>query len=418
MKNSMLLLLFYFVLIYSNLFGQIDSLNLLIETAIQKSPRLKMLELKKEAVRLRVVQNSNLADPMLSLGVSNLPVPTFAFNREPMTEKMIGLSQQIPFPGKLKRMAEAESKEVEMIELELIDAKNQIRKELTQSYNELRFTRKSIEILENTQSLLQKMSEIVSTQFIVSKASQQNLLKIELELTNLQRMTEELRAMEKTHLAMINAFLFRSPDSPIQTKNFLEMEIKTLELKDLLDIALISNPMLKSTNVEKEKSQIEEKLAKYEGLPMFNLSAKYAFRDKINGMPMDDLFSFMIDISLPLNYGGKVSAKIEETQLTQKYFQQKYDLSLQVITASLASSISKINSLSHRIKLIEEGSLIQAKENLKTALTEYQVGKIDFLNVIDAQMELLKIENELYRLKTDYLNEMAELEYLVGTKIK
>lgn len=417
MKNSMLLLLIYFVLFYSNLFGQIDSLNLLIETATQKSPRLKMLELKKEAVRLRVVQNSNLADPMLSLGVSNLPVPTFAFNREPMTEKMIGLSQQIPFPGKLKRMAEAESKEVEMIELELIDAKNQIRKELTRSYNELRFTRKSIEILENTRSLLQKMSEIVSTQFIVSKASQQNLLKIELELTNLQRMTEELRATEKTHLAMINTVLFRSTDSPIQTKNFLEMEIKTLDLKDLLDIALMSNPILNSANVEKEKSQIEEKLAKYERLPMFNLSAKYAFRDRINGMPMDDLFSLMVDISLPLNYGGKVSAKIEETQLTQKYFQQKYDLSLQVITASLASSISKINSLSHRIKLIEEGSFIQAKENLKTALTEYQVGKIDFLNVIDAQMELLKIENELYRLKTDYLNEIAELEYLVGTKI-
>ncbi len=47
---------------------------------------------------------------MLSFGVSNLPVPSFSFNKEPMTEKMIGLSQELPFPGKLKTMAELDKK--------------------------------------------------------------------------------------------------------------------------------------------------------------------------------------------------------------------------------------------------------------------------------------------------------------------
>jgi len=66
--------------------------------------------------------------------------------------------------------------------------------------------------------------------------------------------------------------------------------------------------------------------------------------------------------------------------------------------------------------LIEQGSLIQANENLKTTLISYQVGQVDFLNVIDAQNSLLKIENDLNRLKTDYLNEIAELEFLTGTE--
>ena len=91
-------------------------------------------------------------------------------------------------------------------------------------------------------------------------------------------------------------------------------------------------------------------------------------------------------------------------------------MSLQVLQSSFGTSVARLNSFRNRIKLIEEGSLIQANENLKTTLTSYQVGQVDFLNVIDAQNSLLKIENDLYRLKTDYLNELAELEFLTGTE--
>lgn len=100
MKRLILLSFSLQFFIVSILFAQIDSLNIWIEQAIRVSPKIKMLELKKETLRLKVIQNSNLSNPMLSLGVSNLPVPSFSFNKETMTEKMIGLSQEIPFPGK------------------------------------------------------------------------------------------------------------------------------------------------------------------------------------------------------------------------------------------------------------------------------------------------------------------------------
>jgi cobalt-zinc-cadmium efflux system outer membrane protein len=125
----------------------------------------------------------------------------------------------------------------------------------------------------------------------------------------------------------------------------------------------------------------------------------------------------MVGISLPLNYGGKVSSKVEETEAMQELHDEQYNMSLQLLRSSFGVSIAKINSLQERIKLISEGSLIQANENLKTTMTSYQVGQMDFLNVIDAQNSLLKIENDLYRLKTDYINEIAELEFLTGTEL-
>ncbi len=401
----------------SFLSGASDSLQILVNQAIQLSPRIKMLELKKESANFRVIQNSNLPDPMLSIGFSNLPVPSLSFKKEPMTEKMIGLSQEFPFPGKLKQMAESEKKEVEMIELELIDARNEIRKEFIKAYNELRLVRKYIVVLENTKILLKNMLEIVRAKFISSSEPQQNLLKIELELTNVENMLQEKMSMEKSTLAMINSLLFRSHDSPFEVEDFPILESKSLELVSLLGIAKKSSPVLKSLIVAKEKARINESIARYDLYPMFNLSLKYSFRDKIDGVKMDNLATVMLDVSLPLNYGGKVTAKIDETKAMQEFFEQQYQLNIQMLTISLSASISRVNSLIQRIRLIEEGSLIQAQENLKTALTEYQVGKIDFINVIDAQMELLRIENELYQLKTDYLNEMNEIEYLIGNTI-
>ncbi|HEX9251701.1 MAG TPA: TolC family protein, partial [Ignavibacteriaceae bacterium] len=185
-----------------------------------------------------------------------------------------------------------------------------------------------------------------------------------------------------------------------------------------VDSTIKYRPFLKGIRVAKQKEVLKKSLTEYDYYPNFNLALQYSFRDKIESTntPLDDFFSVMVGISLPLNYGGKISSKVEETETMQKLYDEQYNMSLQVLQSSFGSSVAKLNSLQGRIKLVEEGSLIQAKENLKSTLTSYQVSQIDFLNVIDAQNSLLKIENDLYRLKTDYLNEIAELEFLTGTE--
>ncbi len=95
-------------------FGQ--SLAELIDSSIASSPELKMLNAKINAASNRIEQNTNLPDPMLSLGFMNLPTSTFSFNEEPMTMKVIGLSQEIPFPGMLGTKADVNRKDVEITE--------------------------------------------------------------------------------------------------------------------------------------------------------------------------------------------------------------------------------------------------------------------------------------------------------------
>ncbi|MCJ7554857.1 MAG: TolC family protein [Ignavibacteriaceae bacterium] len=418
MNKIRILIIGSIILFASNLFGQNETLQDLINTAIKVSPQIKMLEMKKLAASNRIEQNSNLPDPMLTLGIANLPVNSFSFTQEPMTGKIVGLSQAFPFPGKLSKQAKVNQQDVQIVEQEIIDAKNEIRKNVIRSYNELLYVRKAIQISENSKALLNNIAEVVRTKYSVSTASQQNLLKVELEITNLTEKIVDLKSKENSQIAVLNALLLRPSNSSINTVEIQELNYKQFTVDALVDSAEKYRPFLKGIKEAKQKEELKKSLADYDYYPNFNLSVLYTFRDEIaaTNTPLNDFISFFVGISLPLNYGGKVSSKVEETETMQKLYDEQYNMSLQILQSSFGSAIAKINSLKERIKLIEEGSLIQANENLKTTLTSYQVGQVDFLNVIDAQNSLLKIENDLYRLKTDYLNEIAELEFLTGTE--
>ncbi len=129
------------------------------------------------------------------------------------------------------------------------------------------------------------------------------------------------------------------------------------------------------------------------------------------------MFSVVLGISLPLNYGGKYTAKEEEAISLQEFHSEQYYQALQFLDGKFGAAIADLESLEERIKLFEDGLLPQAQQNLESTLASYQVNEVDFINVIDAQDQLFKIETNLYKLKTDYLKRIADLEFLVGTSL-
>ncbi len=401
------------------LLAQTNTLDSLISNAIRVSPKLKMLQAKVDASRNRIEENSNLPDPMLTLGLMNLPTNSFSFNQEPMTGKVIGLSQSFPFPGKLSAVADVANSDVGIVKEGYDDSKNEIKKNISQAYYNLLFIRKSISIMLESKKLLQNIAQVVRTKYSVSTASQQNLLKIELEITNVNDQLDDLNSKEHEQLSILNSYLLRNPDTNIETQEIANIEFLNISKDELDSIAVKNRPFLKGIMLAVEKAKLQENLAKYGHYPNFNLSVQYSQRDILAKTNMDqpDFFSVMVGISLPLNYGGKVTSKIDEAISMQELYQQQYSSALQTLNSSFGTSIAKLNSLEERIKLTSTGLLPQANQNLTSALSSYQVGQIDFLNVIDAQNRLYQIETNLAKLKYEYLKQAANLEFLVGCSL-
>lgn len=399
-------------------FAQQDTLDSLIKQALEVSPQLKMLDAKYEAAANQSNVNSHLPDPMLTLGLANLPTDTFSFTQEPMTGKVIGLSQAVPFPGKLGTVREVDKKAAEIVKQEIGDARNEIVKNVSQNYYELIFVRKAIAVARENLKLLHDISQVVRANYSVSRSSQQNLFKVELEITNLTDRIEELKYKENMVTAMLNAQLLRSQDTHVMTGDLPALQYYELTQEQLDGLAKQSRPYLAGVELAKEQAKLKEKLAKYDFYPNFNFSLQYSQRDEISktNTGLADFASVMVGISLPLNFGGKVTSKVEEAQARQAMYDAQYRLSLQMLDGSFGTAISKLNSLHERIKLIEEAQLPQARQTFTTTLSSYQVGQVDFINVIDAQNKLYQIETNSYRLKSDYLKEIEALKFLTGAR--
>ena len=403
----------------NSIYAQTTQLDSLVNKAILVSPKLKMLRAKRKVAENKIPQVSNLPNPMLMLGLMNMPTNSFAFDQEPMTQKVIGLQQSFPFPGKLSAMEDAAAVDTLIIDKEIQDAENEIRKNVRQKYYSLSFFRKSIAYAKESKNLLEKIAEVVSTKYSVSTASQQNLVKVQLEITNVSDKIEDLKSKEGSVLSGLNALLLQDASAPVYTETFDSIKTIDITVKQLDSLARTNRPFLQGIQLAQEKGKLKQRVAEKDYLPNFTLGVQYGQRGTLQktGMDQADFLSFSVGISLPINYGGKISSKVQEATSLQELYSEQYYTAFQNLNGIFGTAVTDLNSIKDRINLFETGLLPQAHQNLSSALSSYQVNKVDFINVIDAQNQLFRIETNLYKLKTDYLKKIAELEFLTGTSL-
>ncbi len=418
LKLLVLIISAFLSMTFSSVAGSDKNLDSLISIAIKVSPKIQELRYNKEAAVDRIPQNSNLPDPMLTLGLMNMPVKTFSFSEEPMTGKTIGISQAFPFPGKLGSIERWQAIDTSVVNEEIRETENDISKNIKDLYYKLIYVRKSLSATDSIRKLLKSIRDVVNVKYSVATASQQNLLKVQIEFTNLDDDILDLKSSELELINKINAYLLRNSETEIITGEFPNPDSFGLGKNDLLEMAKSYSPSLKILELQKEKSVLSSKVSNYNYYPDFNIMLEYAQRNTLyNNISQSDLFSASLGISIPLNYGGKISAQIQEALALKESYISEYNAMLQSLDGNFGASVSTIARLESRIKLQEEGLLPQAEENLNSSLTAYRVGEIDFINVIDAEKMLYDIEVKLYHLKSDYMIDLVELEFLTGTNI-
>ena len=69
-------------------------------------------------------------------------------------------------------------------------------------------------------------------------------------------------------------------------------------------------------------------------------------------------------------------------------------------------------------RLLETGLVPQARQSLESSRSAYEVGRVDFLSVLDSQVRLLEAELRLARAHADQHLAFAALESAAGEKIR
>ena len=418
-KNFLWLILLLAMSVPMSAQNQDNSLHSLIQKAQEINPNISMLKAKLNAAKENIQIGTHLPDPVANVGLMNVPVNTFSLNQEAMTAKVLGLTQPLPYPGSLKAKAAVKSMDTLIIRQQIADLTNHIGEQVSQLYFSLQEKRKDLRLTRESLELLKQISLVAKRKFEVGSASLQNVIEVEVQKTRLQDKIETLNGEEMALQAQLNGYLLRDDSIYIPTTKILPITAQELKTEGLLKVAEQNRPVLKEIKLNETKAGLMEKEARYAFYPNFKVGVQYSQRsfNHLTGMDYPDFLGLMVGVTIPLNYGGKNTAKVNSARYQQDFYKQQYQFSLQVLRQNFGSIRAQMQALENREDLLSKTLLPQAVQSYQAALADYQVNKIDFVNVMKAEDQILKIKTELATIRTSYSKNQVKLEFLSGTQL-
>jgi outer membrane protein TolC len=393
------------------------ALNGFIEEALQKNPILLEANNKIKVFKEIPPQVGSLDDPMLQLGLMNIPVDSFSFSSQAMTQKQLTVTQKFPYPGKLGLKVQAANEDVKIAGENLADLKLKIIKDVKISFLEYCFLKAATETTQRNKTLLEQFITIAESKYSVGKGIQQDVLKAQVERSKIMDRLIELKEKMDIEMGKLNNLMDRHPQTPLNIPHGLRQTKIFLSMEKLQSIAEENRPFLKGLRASIEKYKIKKQLAEKEYYPDFNVGFRYGQRQDSLIMEHPDFVSAFVGINIPLWYETKQSRKVNEEFFKIEVAREAYHKGKNRINLQIKTLLDQMQKSSKLVQLIRKGIIPQAKQSLESALAGYTVDKVDFLTLLDNQVTLLNWEIKDHRELTNYEQNLARLENVIGQRI-
>lgn len=394
-----------------------ESLSWFVQTALVNNPELKSSDARWQMFRNRIAQARTFEDPMLTLKIQNgIFTDPFNFRKDTMTQKVIGISQQLPFWGKRDLKGEVAAKEAESYKWQVEERKLELRRMVAETYYQLYFTDKSREIVDRNIKILDDFITLAETKYSVGQGAQQDVFKAQVERSKMFDMQITLEQQRISLQASLNALLYRSADTPVGA--IPDFDIKPLGLypQDLRTVAAENRPLLKSLTALIDKGKAGHKLAEKEFYPDFNVSFEYMQRERFEGSSGDDMYSLGGTFNLPVQRERR-HAMVAESSSEINMATEELNSTKNSINSGISDLLAQLERRRKLVDLYKTAIIPQAEQSLESATIGYRVNKVDFLTLLDNRMTLFNYERELYDSLADYQMKLAQLEALVGNEL-
>ncbi len=396
---------------------QAEDLSRLVATALADNPELKASEARWQVFRNKITQARSFDDPMLMLKIQNgIFTDPVNFRKDPMTQKVIGISQQFPFWGKRDLKGEVAAKEAESYKWQAEERKLELRRMVAETYYQLYFTDRSLAIVDKNLKILDDFVTITESKYSVGQGVQQDLFKAQVERSKLLDMRITLEQQRKSLQASLNALLYRPAETPVGAITDFDIKPIAISPEELRNIAYENRPLLKSLNALIEKGKSGHKLAEKEFYPDFNVAFEYMQRERFEGSSGDDMYSLGVTFNLSVQRARR-RAMVAESNAEITMATEELNVQKNSINSGISELLAQLERRRKLVELYRTGIIPQAGQSLESATIGYRVNKVDFLNLLDSRMTLFNYERELYDSLADYQMKRAQLEALVGKEL-
>ncbi|MGI9833994.1 TolC family protein [Vibrio vulnificus] len=405
------------------LLSQSDPLTLLIEQALANDASRKQIFAQSQAMRESGVAASTLMDPKLKVGFGGLPVDSFKFDEDPMTNISVGLMQQFERGSTLELQSKKASQQADGMALQVAAREREVANGITQLWLELGYQQQAERVLLENQRLMRELESFISTNYSIGKSEAQDLLNAQLQVSQLEEKLQANQQMQRRILSQMSEWLgseWLYQQRDLKASNQLNWDA----LERLLSASsttqhfaqLAQHPMVQMANANIAVSQTQVDLAEQSYTPQFGVEVMYAYRQANNmkGEPASDLVSAYLTMDIPLFTGNRQDRAHAAAQYQVGAAQSQKDLLLAQMNAKVNALLVDRSNLEQRLERYQNTLLEQAKARTKAVERGYQNSTAQFNDVIAATRDELAVELESQRLLTDLNQVNSNLAMLLG----
>lgn len=399
-----------------NVNAQLLTLSAAEEIALQQDPTAQLYTAQQASFKAQGISKSQLADPMIKLGLGNVPVDSFSLTEDPMTQFSIGMSQQFSRGDTLALNAQSFALQAEQSVQMSANRQAELKLQIRELWFDIRFAKLAQEILQKNQALFKQNVENLYHQFELGYKQNQDLISAELELAKFDDKIAAFAQQEQALRGQLQAWI--GPQAFEQLDPLLPQWQKSRDYAQqgkFKHYQLLANhPQVLAAQQAIDVAENSIEIANESYKPAFKVELGYGHREALemgSSSTRSDLVSGFVTMNVPLFTSNRQDQVVIAATQGKGMKKAEKDLLLIKFNGMLNGTIANFLNTQSRMQRYQNTLLVQAKLNTEASVQGYQANTNNFEQVIKAFMDEQALELEFHQLHYQGLKMLARIRY-------
>ena len=389
----------------------------LLAEAEGNNPQIRAAKQEWQSMRQMPTQVATLPDPQVALQQVNVgsPRPFAGFTNSDFAYIGLGVSQDLPYPGKLTLRRELADKDAVVAEQKVEVIRRTVLADLKMAYFRLAFLAKQNSILDEDRELVRQMEQAAEVKYRSGMGNQQEILQAQLEQTKLLREVTANRLEAGKLQAQLKQLLGRPQTSPDVVTDELRESVIARPFDELLAAAQANNPQIVTAQKTVDRQNVAIEIAKKDFYPDFNAQFMWQRTDPSQYRAY---YQFTIGARIPIYRKKKLQPEVAQAEIDRSRAQTEVEARSQEVSSALRQEYVAAERSAELLKIYRDGMLPQAKAELQAGFAAYGSNRQDFQALLASFLDVLKLDEEYWQTVSERETALGQIEELTGVPLR
>lgn len=395
-------------------FGDSLRIETVVSQVLKTNDQAAAARYMEQSVAAKIAPAGAWVDPMLMLGVANLPT-SFKFNEDMMTMKMVGLSQKIPYAGQKGLEKKAATAEASASAMDRDQTERELALSAKLAFYGWYYQSRMIEDMKAQRSLMADMVASATAGLTAGQSGQADiamaqaeLWRMDAEILSMEQMVDESRYMLCALMGLPTNTKLPSPAQP-------PTAVVPATPDDWISAADANYPVLKKMDYQATGYGLSAEAMRRMRWPMLELSASYGFRAD---MPMEeakDMVGFQASFSLPLFSGRRQNDMARSMDLMKLSMQAETSQMRREVEADIRTLHAKARRLSQSLALYTDRIIPADNDAWQSMLASYAANRMMLSDILESAIRIFRDRVAARRQAYELARTMAKIDtYISG----